>query len=275
MKKTILLLSIFCVLLTGCSSKTETGPEVTDGAPTQTAEISASLPPEASPEASAEISPDATGEPEASEAPAATAEVTPAPEMPAQQTANPTPTPTPVPDESAHLSDMYVDIIKSNNYFMKAKVENESGINEFAVSFNGDNSAMETVSDGIVYNTVIKDGITYMIDHQNKLVITSGAEVSSSASNMAGDSLSTEGITFTTKGSGQIGKETMAYDEYKTPSGGTMRFYFRGSALAGIESIDNGQTTLYIIEEISAGHRSDMHVIPDSYQLLDMAALGG
>lgn len=257
MKKTILLLSIFCVLLSGCSSKTNNSPETTE-----------------SPSAVSTASPaPASDTQDANEQ--ATPSATPAPDMPAQQTANPTPIPTPIPNESAHLSEMYVDIIKSADYFMKAKVENESGINEFAVSINGESTAMETVSNGVIYSTVIKDGITYMIDHQNKLVITSGAEVASSASNMAGDSLSTEGISFTQKGNGSFGNETLSYDEYKTPSGGTMRFYFRDTALAGIESMDNGQTTRYIIEEISAGHRSNMHVIPDSYQLLDMASLGG
>ncbi len=249
MKKSIILLTCFCLLLTGCSKT------VTEIPGEKTAEPSAT--------AAADVV--------SSENPDATL----SPDMPAQQTANPTPTPTPVPDESAHLSQMYIDIIKSNNYFMKAKVQGESGINEFAVSVNGSSTAMETASGSTLYNTVIKDGITYMIDHQNKIVITSGAEVSSSASNMAGETISTDGITFTKKGNGDFAGENLQFDEYQTPAGGTMRFYFRDNALAGIESVDGEETLIYTIEELSAGHRAAMHEIPASYQLLDMAALGG
>ncbi len=250
MKKAILFLSVFCLLFSGCTSKNEGMPE--ENAPTET-----------------------TGAPAETASPSENPEATLSPDMPAQQTANPTPTPTPVPNDSAHLSQMYVDIIKSNDYFMKAKLQGENGINEFAVSVSGNSTAMETASGGVLYNTVIKDGITYMIDHQNKIVITSGAEVSSSASNMAGDTLSAEGITFTKSGNGNFSGENLQFDEYQTPAGGTMRFYFRGTALAGIESIDSGNTLLYIIEEISAGHRQSMHEIPEAYQLLDMASLGG
>lgn len=249
MKKSILFLTIVSLLLSGCS-KTVT-----------------EIPSENTPTPNANIATDAVS----SENPEATL----SPDMPAQQTANPTPTPTVVPDESAHLSQMYIDIIKSNNYFMKAKVHGESGINEFAVSVNGSSTAMETASGGTLYNTVIKDGITYMIDHQNKIVITSGAEVSSSASNMAGETISTDGISFTKKGNGSFGSENLQFDEYQTPAGGTMRFYFRGNVLAGIESINGEEKLVYTIEELSAGHRASMHEIPPSYQLLDMAALGG
>ena len=246
MKKTICLISILCLTLTGCATTVKEIPK-----------------PSASP-APAETQPE-------SPAPEATL----SPDAPAKQTANPTPTPTPVPDDTAHLSQMYVDIIKSGDYFMKAKLSGESGINEFSVSVNGESTAMETASEGTLYNTVIKNGITYMIDHQSKIVITSSAEVASSASNMAGESLSTDGITFAEKGYGNFNGETLNFEAYKTPSGGTMRFYFRETALAGIESIEGDTTLLYIIEEISKGHRAAMHVIPESYQLLDMAALGG
>lgn len=246
MKKLICLASILCLSLTGCATTVKEIP-------------SPSVSPESTAPASEIASPEATLSPDA----------------PAKQTANPTPTPTAVPDDSAHISQMYVDIIKSDDYFMKAKLQGESGINEFAVSVNGQSTAMETASEGTLYNTVIKDGITYMIDHQNKIVITSSAEVASSASNMAGESLSAEGITFSEKGTGNFNGESLKFEAYKTPSGGTMRFYFRETALAGIESIEGDTTLLYIIEEISKGHREAMHVIPESYQLLDMAALGG
>lgn len=246
MKKTFTFLIVLTVMLTGCAKTVKEVP-TTSGSP--------------SPASPAPVS--------------ASPEATPTPDAPANQTANPTPTPTPVPNENAHISEMYVDIIKSGDYFMKAKLRGESGISEFAVSVNGDSTAMETASDGALYNTVIKNGITYMIDHQNKIVITSSAEVASSASNMAGESLSADGITFTEAGTGNFNGENLKYDAYKTPAGGTMRFYFRETALAGIESIEGETTLLYIIEEISKGHREAMHVIPESYQLLDMASLGG
>ncbi|MDD6308580.1 MAG: hypothetical protein PUB07_04410 [Clostridia bacterium] len=195
-------------------------------------------------------------------------------EKPPFQTANPTPTASP----SAHntpISKMYIDIIKSNNYFMKAKVSGVAGVSEFAVSVSPSSTAMETESEGSLYNTVIKDGITYMIDHQNKIVITSGAVVASSASNMAADKLVADGITFVKTANGDFKGNTVQYDEYTIPGGGTMRFYFSNNALIGIESTVGSEKTQYTIEELSPGSREAMHVIPSDYQLFDMAAQGG
>ena len=172
-------------------------------------------------------------------------------------------------------SKAYVDIIKSGDYFMKAKIEGENGINEFSVSVSKDSTAMETLSDGMLYNTVIKDGITYMIDHQTKYVITSGAEVAASASKMEGETLSAEGITLVKSDRGAFRGETLPYDEYETPSGETMRFYLRENALAGIEVLQGENTVLYEITELSNGHKEAMHEIPADYMLVDMAALGG
>ncbi len=233
MKKVILFLSIFCLLLTGCTKATENEP---------------------TPSAATEVG--KTGQPTPQEAVLAT------------------PTPAPAEDGTP-LSRMYVDIIKSGDYFMKAKVQADSGVMDFSVSVNGESTAMETAFGGTMQSVVVRDGVTYMIDHSSKMIITSQAEVANSASGMAGDALSTEGITFTGNGTGAFSGESLPYDEYKTPNGGTMRFYFRNTALAGIENVDNEVTTSYVIEEISAGHRAEMHVIPEDYQLLDMASLGG
>ncbi len=178
-------------------------------------------------------------------------------------------------EKSADRSEAFVNIIKSNQYFMKARVQDEGGVLAFSVSVDGDNIAMETAADGKTYNTVIRDGVTYMIDHQSKMVITSGAEVSSAASNMAGDALRADGITFVKSGEGAFMGETLSFDEYQTPAGGTLRFYLRDSSLAGIEGVDGGEAFAYQIEELSAGHRKEMHEIPSAYTVLDMAALGG
>ena len=203
-------------------------------------------------------------------------EGTPTPET----SAAPTPTTDatePAPDvTNVQLSSKaYVDIIKSGDYFMKAKIEGENGINEFSVSVSKDSTAMETLSDGMLYNTVIKDGITYMIDHQTKYVITSGAEVASSASKMAGETISAEGITLVKSDRGAFRGETLPYDEYETPSGETMRFYLREHSLAAIEVLQGENAVLYEIAELSNGHKEAMHEIPSDYMLVDMAALGG
>lgn len=173
------------------------------------------------------------------------------------------------------LATQYIDIIKSDDYFMKARVEGENGVNLFSVSVSPDSTAMETEMDGTLYNVVIRDGVTYMINHDSKMIITSSAQVASSASNMAGDALKTEGLVFEKKDSGTFGNETLTFEAFTMPSGGTMRFYFRQNTLVGIESASAGITDRYVIEELSAGHRENMHIVPDSYQLLDMAALGG
>lgn len=243
MKKTILLLGIFCLLLSGCAPETE-------GKPAESAPAESMAP--------AEIAGDAA----------------PVTDMPTAQTAAPTATPA-AADKDTPLSRMYVDIIKSGDYFMKAKVQSGAEVSEFAVSVNSDSTAMETETDGVLYTVVIRDGVTYMVNHESKMVITSSAEVAGSASNMAADALSAEGITYTGSGTDTFGGASCTYEEYKTPAGGTMRFYFSGTALSGIENVTDGKTMSYVIEEISAGHRAGMHEIPEDYQLLDMAALGG
>ncbi len=187
------------------------------------------------------------------------------------------PTEEPAPDvENVQVSSKtYVDIIKSGDYFMKAKIEGENGINEFSVSVSEESTAMETLTDGMLYNTVIKDGITYMIDHQTKYVITSGVEVAPSASKMAGETISAEGITFVKSDRGAFLGETLHFDEYTTPSGETMRFYLREARLAGIEVLQSNSFVLYEIIELSKGHKDAMHSIPSEYTLVDMAAIGG
>ncbi len=242
----LLLLSLFC---TACSGKNELHtPEVTE-----MPIAGENIPPTLSPD---------------SMAPTVSATA------PCAQTANPTPTVAPQTG-GVPISKMYIDIIKSNNYFMKAKVSGVSNVSEFAVSVSSESTAMETHTNGVLYNTVIKGGVTYMIDHQSKIVITSSAEVANSASNMAGDKLVADGITFVNTTNGTFDGQSCSYDEYNVPSGGTMRFYFNDHALVGIESSVQGLTTRYSIEELSAGHRSAMHNIPADYQLLDMASLGG
>ncbi|MBE7025851.1 MAG: hypothetical protein E7408_07355 [Ruminococcaceae bacterium] len=236
MKKTVLFLTVFCMLFAGCANKAGNDPAPSPNAGTEATEKST--------------------------------------DTPTHQEANPTATPEGAAD--GLLSRMYIDIIKSGDYFMKAKVEGETGINEFAVSVSPDSTAMETETDGVLYTVLIREGVTYMINHDSQMIITSSAEVANSASNMAGDALSTEGLIFEAKGNGSFSGESLQYEEYKTTAGDTtMRFFFRQNALVGIESVSDGATTTYVIEEISAGHRSNMHVIPESYQLLDMAALGG
>lgn len=241
MKKALLLLTALCFLLAGCSKTAGNAPS-----------------PSASPSAS----------------PAAVESTEPATASPAVSP-SPLPADAPTGGDTTRLSETYVDIIKSGDYFMKAQVQNDSGINAFSVSVCADSTAMETVSDGTVYNTIIKEGTTYMIDHQNKMVFTSSVEVAPSASHMAGDNLSTDGITFSTKGTAEFSGEALPFEEYQTPAGGTMRFYFRDTALFGIETRDGDKVLSYKIEEISKGHRPAMHQIPQDYPLIDMAALGG
>ncbi len=171
-------------------------------------------------------------------------------------------------------SSKVVKIIKSNDYFMKSNVHGES-ISAFCVSVNGDSVAMETTADGAIYNTVQKDGITYMINHQSKLIITSGMEVASSASNMAGDAVTADGITYTKKGEGDFCGKSLYFEEYKTPSGDILLFYFDKDVFRGIKSIQGEETVVYEILELSPGHHAQMHEIPKEYQLIDIASIGG
>ena len=185
---------------------------------------------------------------------------------------------TETPESTAALaaaSKAYVDIIKSRDYFMKAIITGDEGINEFSVSVSPESTAMETASGDTLYTTVIKDGVTYMIDHQNKMVITSSANVASSASKMAGETISADGITFVKNDCGDFLGQTLSFDEYTTPAGDTMRFYLKEDALAGIESIQGDTSIVYEIAELSGGHHDSMHSIPAEYALVDMASLGG
>ncbi len=187
---------------------------------------------------------------------------------------SPSPSPTPKP-EKPNPSAAYMDILKSNIFFMKATILHEGVEKEFSLSANGSSTAMETIFDGMRYSLIEQDGIAYLIDHQSETVTASTFEVAPSASNMAGDRLSANGFLFSKSGRENWYGESLPFDEYKTATGSTMRFYFRGTTLAGIETTDADGTVAYKIQELSAGHRSAMHKIPESYTLLDMAAVGG
>ncbi len=245
MKTLLTLCFVFCLLITGCAKETK-NPEPTP-TPSQTENAQANTP---------------------SDAPTVPSSGAPAPQTAA-------PTPTPIPDERENLSKMYLDILGSNTYFMKAKIKTDTGIADFSVSVNGENIAQETYVDGVISSTVKKDGITYIVDHTSQMVITTASDVALSASNMAGEPIIVNGATLQTTATGDFIGESLYYEEYKTADENVLRFFFRDNALAGIECIKKGISVSYIIEEISENYREQMHVFPENYQILDMAAHGG
>ncbi len=195
---------------------------------------------------------------------------------PAEATATPE-TEAPAEDVSVtpSVSQTYIDILKSGTYYMKATVSGENGKGEFFLSVHPDSIGMKTVAEDASYSVVIKDGITSMIDHQSKMVITSASKVASSASKMVGDTIPVEGLVFVQSASGVFEGKTLPFDEYKSASGDTVRFYINGTSLAGIETLQGDISILYKVSELSKENKPEMHIVPSEYALIDMAALGG
>jgi hypothetical protein len=175
------------------------------------------------------------------------------------------------------LSATYADMMKSGKYYMKYKtsmdIEGQKMEVEASMAVSGEDMALSTKGSGYEANIIVKNNKSYMVDHQNKTVMLLAENANQTGSSPEDNQdINTDGIVYSSSGTGSFKGKTLPYEEYST-SDGKIRYYFDGKKLYGIEVIAQGATVQMEILEMSNNVSDSMFEIPASYTKLDLQNL--
>lgn len=178
---------------------------------------------------------------------------------------------TEVGDRLGKLSKRYIEIMESGNYYMAFRttttVEGETMEAETMMTVSGDRTSMHSKSAETDTVMVMMDGNIYMVDHASKTVIvmpqttTEGDEALPEIPE-ASEPVEVDDIAYI--GSGE--EDGLVYEEYRTESGTQIFYYFDGSDLKKIKTIDEDFESVMEILELSDNVSEDAFVIPADYQ---------
>ena len=178
---------------------------------------------------------------------------------------------TKVGDRLGKLSKSYIEIMESGNYYMAFRstttFEGEMMESETMMTVSGDRTAMHSKVAETDTVMVMMDGNIYMIDHASKTVIVMPQTMTEGEETLpeipeASEPVDVEDITYV--GSGK--EDGLVYEEYRTASGTQIFYYFDGSDLKKIKTIDEAFESVMEIIELSDNVSEDAFEIPSDYQ---------
>ena len=178
---------------------------------------------------------------------------------------------TEIGDRLGKLSKSYIEIMESGNYYMAFRstttFEGEMMESETMMTVSGDRTAMQSKSADTETAMVMMDGNIYMIDHVSKTVIVmpqTTAEGDETLPEMPESSEPVEVDDIEYIGSGE--EDGLVYEEYRTEGGTQIFYYFDGSDLKKIKTIDESFESIMEILELSDNVSEDAFEIPADYQ---------
>lgn len=178
---------------------------------------------------------------------------------------------TEIGDRLGKLSKNYIEIMESGNYYMAFRstttFEGEMMESETMMTVSGDRTAMQSKSADTETAMVMMDGNIYMIDHVSKTVIVmpqTTAEGDETLPEMPESSEPVEVDDIEYIGSGE--EDGLVYEEYRTEGGTQIFYYFDGSDLKKIKTIDESFESIMEILELSDNVSEDAFEIPADYQ---------
>lgn len=178
---------------------------------------------------------------------------------------------TEIGDRLGKLSKSYIEIMESGNYYMAFRstttFEGEMMESETMMTVSGDRTAMQSKSADTETAMVMMDGNIYMIDHVSKTVIVmpqTTAEGDETLPEMPESSEPVEVDDIEYIGSGE--EDGLVYEEYRTEGGTQILYYFDGSDLKKIKTIDESFESIMEILELSDNVSEDAFEIPADYQ---------
>ena len=178
---------------------------------------------------------------------------------------------TEIGDRLGKLSKSYIEIMESDNYYMAFRstttFEGEMMESETMMTVSGDRTAMQSKSADTETAMVMMDGNIYMIDHVSKTVIVmpqTTAEGDETLPEMPESSEPVEVDDIEYIGSGE--EDGLVYEEYRTEGGTQIFYYFDGSDLKKIKTIDESFESIMEILELSDNVSEDAFEIPSDYQ---------
>ena len=178
---------------------------------------------------------------------------------------------TEIGDRLGKLSKSYIEIMESGNYYMAFRstttFEGEMMESETMMTVSGDRTAMQSKSADTETAMVMMDDNIYMIDHVSKTVIVmpqATAEGDETLPEMPESSEPVEVDDIEYIGSGE--EDGLVYEEYRTEGGTQILYYFDGSDLKKIKTIDESFESIMEILELSDNVSEDAFEIPSDYQ---------
>ena len=178
---------------------------------------------------------------------------------------------TEIGDRLGKLSKSYIEIMESGNYYMAFRstttFEGEMMESETMMTVSGDRTAMQSKSADTETAMVMMDDNIYMIDHVSKTVIVmpqTTAEGDETLPEMPESSEPVEVDDIEYIGSGE--EDGLVYEEYRTEGGTQIFYYFDGSNLKKIKTIDESFESIMEILELSDNVSEDAFEIPADYQ---------
>ena len=178
---------------------------------------------------------------------------------------------TEIGDRLGKLSKSYIEIMESGNYYMAFRstttFEGEMMESETMMTVSGDRTAMQSKSADTETAMVMMDDNIYMIDHVSKTVIVmpqATAEGDETLPEMPESSEPVEVDDIEYIGSGE--EDGLVYEEYRTEGGTQIFYYFDGSNLKKIKTIDESFESIMEILELSDNVSEDAFEIPADYQ---------
>jgi ABC-type enterochelin transport system substrate-binding protein len=168
------------------------------------------------------------------------------------------------------LAKVYTDMMQSSKYYMKYRttieMDGKKETAEMEMAVNGDDSALISSMAHGKSHMVFKDEKSYLIDHQNQTVMVMN---SAAMKDIKETDIDTTGLTYKGNGTGDFLGKKLPYEEYSTESG-TIKYYFDGKKLVGIEVIEGEISSLMEVLEMSDRYPANMFTIPADYTKTEM-----
>ena len=168
------------------------------------------------------------------------------------------------------FSGKLIQMMKSKHYTMKmntiVKMEGKQFEVQTTTVVNGDESATTMKADELYMTTILKGGKAYVVMHDQKMILVSPIP------DMEEEEIGLEEIDFSKveylgKGKGMFLGNERNYEEYKVDVG-TVRYYFDGKDLDGMEIIADEGTTIMDVEFYSEDVDESVLELPKDYMQL-------
>jgi len=126
------------------------------------------------------------------------------------------------------------------------------------------------LGDSMTMSTVIKDGKMYLISHDMKTVMVMDASKQVPTDTPQAPEIKLDGIVYKGKGKADFLGKMLDYEEYTT-DGGSVRYFFEGNELKGMENSFENMKTLMEISKLTDTVDDSMFIIPSDYKVTNLS----
>jgi uncharacterized lipoprotein YehR (DUF1307 family) len=161
----------------------------------------------------------------------------------------------------------YINVIKTKNYYIKYRMNLDGEQSEIAMAVQNDNIAMESGTGEERTNIIIKDGNTYMVNHNEATVlVTKNGE---NEATIEEPILAYEDLPFASEGTGDFLGKSCKFKEYDF-NGDKVKYYYDDDKVVGMEAVDDSGVYYIEILELSENVPESMFEIPSDYTLMSL-----